>query len=136
MINYLFRGIALAIGLWVAADALLPAIERPAQVASRSSLSAGQREVRFTGAKTTTCEVDILAYNAMDEGDMVLLDTSRTFGRCTYVEKNGVALYRRSNWRIWEGLIALFLFVIAFGGASYNPDRFSSDDWNVDFSDD
>ncbi len=138
MINYLFRGICFAFGVWVGADALLSAADSVVQVENLLNSSNGLYLVRFKGVKSTEYDVNMEVYKLLEEGDNVLLGTSRAFGQCVYIEKDGLALYNKNGWRGWEVAIAFVLFAIAFGklrGNSTDNEDAEGGWWSI-FTDD
>ncbi len=138
MINYLFRGISLAFGLWVGADAFLPAVDSVQQVESLLNPSNGVYLLRLKGAKATAYEINVEAYKLLEEGDKVLVGKSRAFGQCVYVEKDGLTVYSKKEWRGWEAAFAFVLLAIAFGklhGSSTDNEDSEGGGWSI-FTDD
>jgi hypothetical protein len=85
--------------------------ERSAHQGDRTSID---YRLRFAGGSIGSCSVGYSAYNALKDGDEVLVSTTRVFKSCTRITRDGEAIIPTGGR--WAGLaLAAFLFAGAFG---------------------
>jgi hypothetical protein len=72
-------------------------------------------QLHFVGGRVDSCSVGWSAFNALDDGDIVSVDTSRVFKSCDGIRR-GEEVITRARLRKWLLLVPmLILLAAAFG---------------------
>ena len=82
--------------------------------------------LHFVGGRVESCEVGWSAFNALNDGDEVVVDTSRVFKSCDGIRR-GDEVIAQSRWRRWF-LLAPMLILLAAALGWIRFDRRIDDD--------
>jgi hypothetical protein len=78
--------------------------------------------LHFVGGRVESCEVGWSAFNALDDGDEVTVDTSRVFKSCDAIRRGGETI-TESHLRRWIVLLPMAILVAAaFGWIRFERD--------------
>ena len=82
--------------------------------------------LQFAGGRVQSCAVGWSAFNALNDGDEVVVDTSRVFKSCDGIRR-GDEVIAQSRWRRWF-LLAPMLILLAAALGWIRFDRRIDDD--------
>ncbi len=128
----IFRLLTFLGAILMTADALLPARSELVHVdghrltenATSTSHHGVHRStdyvVLFAGGQVGSCAVGYTAYNALRDGDEVVVATTRVFKGCDRIVRGGEVITTGRHWGTL--LFAAFLFASAFGWLGTNRD--------------
>jgi hypothetical protein len=128
----IFRLLTFLGAILLTADALLPARSELVHVdghhTTENRTSTSHHGVHrttdyilsFGGGRVSSCAVGYTAYNALHDGDEVVVATSRVFKGCDRIVHEGEVITTGRHWGAL--LVAAGLFAVAFGWISSNRD--------------
>ena len=68
--------------------------------------------LHFVGGRVDSCEVGWSAFNALNDGDEVVVDTSRVFKSCDGIRR-GDAVITQARFRKWFFLVPMLILLAA-----------------------
>jgi hypothetical protein len=135
--DVLTRLAALLIAILLAIDAFASGRSEMLRVERHSrnfhSHRADDLRLHFSGGRVESCQVDRQAFDALGDGDLVLVDSSRVFKTCDTLRR-GDEVVTRSPLRKWLLVLPmLFLLAAALGWIQFEgrpgADRRERDWW-------
>jgi hypothetical protein len=118
-VDVVTRLAAFIIALLLAIDAFCAVRTETLRVDGHSRVSRWRRDddyrLHFVGGRVDSCDVGSSAFNALRDGDEVVVDTSRVFKSCDRIRR-GDEVLAHANLRRWFALIPIaVLLAAAFG---------------------
>jgi hypothetical protein len=75
-------------------------------------------DVDLSGGLSRSCDVGRTAYDALKDGDDVVVDVTRVTHSCVRLLKDGQVVHDMAGWRLWRLVPAVLLLAYAFGAIS------------------
>ena len=135
--DVLTRLAALLIAILLAIDAFAGGRSETLRVEHHSHLPnwhrADEYRLLFSGGRVDSCQVDRLAFDALADGDLVTVGSSRVFKSCETIVR-GDEVITRSPLRKWLLVLPMLFLLAAAGGwiqfeAREDADRRARDGW-------
>lgn len=129
MLQLLGKAVLLLIGLALISDTGLPIRKETLQVDQHTS-SGGARHaaadtsytIHLVGGQVSSCDVGYSAYTRLQDGDSVVVKSTRLFKSCIQIDKDSEVISNDKYWRIIGFVIGCLLIATAFGWIDYNDD--------------
>ena len=131
--DVLTRLAALIIAILLAIDAFSGERTETLRVDGHSRASRWHRDddyrLHFVGGRVESCGVGGLAYDALRDGDVVAVDSSRVFKTCDGIRR-GDEVFTGANLHKWLLLLPMaLLLAVALGWIQFERDRRDARRW-------
>ena len=127
MLNFMLRMFFLCFGAVIACDALLPTATQTLQIvghkvgSSNKGLSSNY-SIHFDNVRLHACPVSKKNYYRLNDGDLLVVKSTRLLKQCIKIERDGVEIKSSSVWRLFNLLLGAGF--IAYGVGWFRPEKY------------
>lgn len=128
MVNVIFRVFLLCVGIFVACDALLPVTTQTLKIVRHDIIAmrnySKNYNIYFNNSRLKFCTVDKQQYSELNDGDELIIKSSRLLKSCVKIERNGLDVHNSGFWRLFNLLLSAGLIV--YGVGWFKPEKWWS----------